>query len=203
MLARCPPTILARVWFPLGEQRKTATRERGARGRAWQRPGGPRARRCASSAAATTATFLERHGGAGPAGEIVDEAGARARPPRRRRTGFTAGPAPRHRRRRRPGALRAAHRGRHRPRGRRRPRAARGAPRAGQPGRGVRPGRARRRARCATAARAVPARVVPSADGFELELDEPALGVAAGQAAVLYDGDTVVGAAGSPRPAPL
>ena len=32
------------------------------------------------------------------------------------------------------------------------------------------------------------------ADGFELELDEPAYGVAAGQAAVLYDGDTVVGA---------
>ena len=40
----------------------------------------------------------------------------------------------------------------------------------------------------------VPARVVPAANGFELELDEPAYGVAAGQAAVLYDGDTVVGA---------
>ena len=36
--------------------------------------------------------------------------------------------------------------------------------------------------------------MVPSRDGFELELDEPAYGVAAGQAAVLYDGDTVVGA---------
>jgi tRNA-specific 2-thiouridylase len=31
-------------------------------------------------------------------------------------------------------------------------------------------------------------------DGFVLELDEPAFGVAPGQAAVLYDGDTVVGA---------
>ncbi len=39
----------------------------------------------------------------------------------------------------------------------------------------------------------VAARVVSSGDGFELELDEPAFGVAAGQAAVLYDGDTVVG----------
>jgi tRNA-specific 2-thiouridylase len=41
---------------------------------------------------------------------------------------------------------------------------------------------------------AVPARVEPEARGFRLELDEPAYGVAAGQAAVLYEGDAVVGA---------
>ena len=40
---------------------------------------------------------------------------------------------------------------------------------------------------------AVPARVEPTERGFRLELNEPAYGVAAGQAAVLYDGDTVVG----------
>jgi tRNA-uridine 2-sulfurtransferase len=40
---------------------------------------------------------------------------------------------------------------------------------------------------------AVPARVEPTARGFRLELAEPAYGVAAGQAAVLYDRDTVVG----------
>jgi tRNA-specific 2-thiouridylase len=40
---------------------------------------------------------------------------------------------------------------------------------------------------------ALPARVEPTARGFKLELDEPAYGAAAGQAAVLYDGDTVVG----------
>jgi tRNA-uridine 2-sulfurtransferase len=40
---------------------------------------------------------------------------------------------------------------------------------------------------------AVPARVEPTERGFRLELDEPAYGVAAGQAAVLYDGDAVVG----------
>ena len=40
---------------------------------------------------------------------------------------------------------------------------------------------------------AVSARVEPSARGFRLELDEPAYGVATGQAAVLYDGDAVVG----------
>jgi tRNA-specific 2-thiouridylase len=40
---------------------------------------------------------------------------------------------------------------------------------------------------------AVPARVEPTSRGFRLELDEPAYGVASGQAAVLYDGDAVVG----------
>ena len=39
----------------------------------------------------------------------------------------------------------------------------------------------------------VAARVVPAATGFRLDLDEPAYGVARGQAAVLYDGDVVVG----------
>jgi tRNA-uridine 2-sulfurtransferase len=41
---------------------------------------------------------------------------------------------------------------------------------------------------------AVGARVEPTAGGFRLLLDEPAYGVARGQAAVLYDGDIVVGA---------
>jgi tRNA-specific 2-thiouridylase len=41
---------------------------------------------------------------------------------------------------------------------------------------------------------AVPASVRIEPDGFVLELDEPAYGVAPGQAAVLYDGDAVVGA---------
>jgi tRNA-specific 2-thiouridylase len=40
---------------------------------------------------------------------------------------------------------------------------------------------------------AVPARVVPTSRGFRLELEEPAYGVAPGQAAVLYDDDAVVG----------
>jgi tRNA-specific 2-thiouridylase len=40
---------------------------------------------------------------------------------------------------------------------------------------------------------AIPARVEPTDHGFRLELDEAAHGVAAGQAAVLYDGDAVVG----------
>jgi tRNA-specific 2-thiouridylase len=40
----------------------------------------------------------------------------------------------------------------------------------------------------------VGARVEPKVNGFRLHLDLPAYGVAPGQAAVLYDRDTVVGA---------
>jgi tRNA-uridine 2-sulfurtransferase len=40
---------------------------------------------------------------------------------------------------------------------------------------------------------AVAASVEPTDRGFRLRLDEPAYGVANGQAAVLYDGDVVVG----------
>ena len=40
---------------------------------------------------------------------------------------------------------------------------------------------------------AVAATVVPTDGGFRLELDEPAFAVAAGQAAVLYENDVVVG----------
>ncbi len=35
--------------------------------------------------------------------------------------------------------------------------------------------------------------MLPGARGFRLELEEPAYGVAAGQAAVLYENDVVVG----------
>jgi tRNA-specific 2-thiouridylase len=40
---------------------------------------------------------------------------------------------------------------------------------------------------------AVPARVEPTSRGFRLALEAPVHGVAPGQAAVLYDGDAVVG----------
>ena len=40
---------------------------------------------------------------------------------------------------------------------------------------------------------AIPATVSCTPRGFVLELDEPAYGVAPGQAAVLYEGDAVVG----------
>jgi tRNA-specific 2-thiouridylase len=40
---------------------------------------------------------------------------------------------------------------------------------------------------------ALPADVKPTEDGFRLLFDEPAYGVAAGQTAVVYEGDAVVG----------
>ena len=51
---------------------------------------------------------------------------------------------------------------------------------------------------------AVPARVRPADGGFRLELEQPAYGVAPGQAAVLYDRDgTVVGCGTIVRPEPV
>jgi tRNA-specific 2-thiouridylase len=41
---------------------------------------------------------------------------------------------------------------------------------------------------------AAPARVEPAGRGFRLSLDQPVYGVAAGQAAVLYEDGVVVGA---------
>jgi tRNA-specific 2-thiouridylase len=41
---------------------------------------------------------------------------------------------------------------------------------------------------------ALSARVEQTAHGFRVQLEEPAYGVAPGQAAVLYEGDAVVGA---------
>ena len=40
---------------------------------------------------------------------------------------------------------------------------------------------------------ALPARVLATEDGFRLELEQPAYGVAPGQLAVLYDAGAVVG----------
>jgi tRNA-specific 2-thiouridylase len=40
---------------------------------------------------------------------------------------------------------------------------------------------------------ALPAGVQQTADGFQLRFDEPAYGVAAGQTAVVYEADVVVG----------
>jgi tRNA-specific 2-thiouridylase len=54
-------------------------------------------------------------------------------------------------------------------------------------------GAARVEAKLRHRAPAVPASVLATDAGFELRLDEPVFGVAPGQAAVLYDGDAVVG----------
>ena len=117
--------------------------------------------------------------------------GPRARPPRRL-LAVHARPAKRPRRRRR----RAALRDRHRTRGRTRSSSARATAlartRVSARGRLYAPA-ARVEAKLRYRSPAVAAAVEATADGFRLILDEPAYGVARGQAAVLYAGDVVVG----------
>jgi tRNA-specific 2-thiouridylase len=190
MLAAVPAEILARVWFPLGEQHKTVTRAE-AYDAGLAAAGRAESQEVCFVGGGDHRSFLERHGGAGPAGDIVDEAGrvlgrhggVHRFPAGQRRGLRIGGGPPLYVLRTEPATGRVV-----------------AGDRAALAVRRVRvsPGevflpvkRAQVRLRYRSAP--VPASVVPAADGFELELDEPAYGVAAGQAAVLYDGDTVVG----------
>ena len=189
MLASVPPEILARVWFPLGEQTQDRRRASRRAPPGWRRPGEPRARRCASSAAATTASSWSATAAPAPAGEIVDDRPARVIGRHDGVHRFTAGPAPRAGRRRRPGAVRAAHRARQRPGGRRRPRAAGRAPRAGQPRARCSCRSSACRPSCATAAPRCGRRWCRRRTASSWSWTSRRYGVAAGQTAVLYDGD--------------
>ena len=190
MLARVDPARLDRIWFPLGEQDKETTRSEA------ERAGLEVARRAESQEACFLAgddyrAFLGRHGLEPRAGDVVDEDGTILG----QHEGFwrfTPGTAQGHRRLRGDAALRARRRlgGE---RGRRRPARVARAP----PHRCLGPPLRRRRPRGRQAPvpvaggrpRACPR--VPAASSCSL--DEPAYGVARGQAAVLYDGDAVVG----------
>ena len=189
MLARLDPAELGRVWFPLGEQDKAETRAEA------ERAGLDAAQRAESQEACFLAgddyrTFLGRHGLAPRDGAIVDEQGRELG----RHDGFwrfTAG--------QRKGIGVVAER----------PLYVLGADAAANAV-VVGPREALARTRVAASGRlyadvdradvklryrspAVAARVSTAPHGFELELDEPAYGVAPGQAAVLYEGDAVVG----------
>ena len=189
MLARLDPAELGRVWFPLGDQDKAETRAEA------ERAGLDAARRPESQEACFLAgddyrTFLGRHGLAPRDGAIVDEQGRELG----RHDGFwrfTAG--------QRKGIGVVAER----------PLYVLGADVAANAV-VVGPREALARTRVAASGRlyadvdradvklryrspAVAARVSTAPHGFELELDEPAYGVAPGQAAVLYEGDAVVG----------
>ena len=189
MLARLDPALIGRLWFPLGAQSKDETRAEA------ERAGLAVARRAESQEACFLAgddyrSFLGRHGVGSPAGPIVDTDGVRVgthagswrfTPGQRRGIGVSAvtplyvvdteaasntvvvGPRE---------AL-----ARHRVRA------------LGRLYVDV----ARADAKLRYRSPAVPANVHAVGGGFELELDEPAYGVARGQAAVLYEGDAVVG----------
>ena len=189
MLARLDPKHLERVWFPLGQQDKDATRAEAASA------GLAVARRAESQEACFLAgddyrAFLGRNGLEPRTGKVVDEHGEtigehdgfwRFTPGQRKGIGVSAA---------KPlyvldadAATNAVIVGPHESLARRRVAA------AGTLYVGVDRADAKLRYRSP----AVGASVSPAPRGFTLELDEPAFGVARGQAAVLYEGDAVVG----------
>ena len=189
MLAQVDPALLDRIWFPLGEQSKDETRAEAQRARL------DVAQRAESQEACFLAgddyrAFLARRGLAPRAGAIVNEEGSEVgahegawgfTPGQRRGIGVVA---------ERPlyvietdASANTVVVGPREALARRRVRAA---------GRLYLPVD-RADAKLRYRSPAVPATVSYARDGFELELAEPAFGVARGQAAVLYEGDAVVG----------
>jgi tRNA-uridine 2-sulfurtransferase len=190
MLARLDPRFLDRVWFPLGEQTKEETRAEAARA------GLSSAGRAESQEACFLAgddyrAFLERQGLRSAEGPVVDERGKelgrhdgfwRFTPGQRRGLGVSAS-APLYALRSEP-ATNTVVVG---------PREALAVREVEARGRLYVPVE-RADAKLRYRSPAVSTRVVPIDGGFTLQLDAPAYGVAPGQAAVLYDGDAVVGA---------
>jgi tRNA-specific 2-thiouridylase len=190
MLARVDPKLLDRVWFPLGDQNKELTRaDAVAAGLA--AAGRPESQEACFLAGDDYRVFLQRHGVAAAPGPIVDTTGRRLgshdghwrfTPGQRRGIGVTAG---------QPlyaigtdAATNTVVVG---------PREALARTSLSVVGRLYAPvDRAEVKVRYRSPA--VGASVEPRGRGFRLELDEPAYGVAAGQTAVLYEGDVVVGA---------
>jgi tRNA-specific 2-thiouridylase len=192
MLASVPAEIVDRCWFPLGGQTKAETREE-ARAAGLAAAGAPESQEVCFVGGGDHRALVERLGGAGPAGDIVDSAGRvlgrhaglhRFTPGQRRGLGLGGGdPAFVIRTEPATGRVVVGSRAQ----------LARTSVR-------VAPGRmyvaaGRVQAKLRYRQQAVWATVTPLAGGgFELDLDEPVEGVAPGQAAVLYDGDAVVGA---------
>jgi tRNA-uridine 2-sulfurtransferase len=191
MLAGVDPRLLSRLWFPLGEQGKAKTRAQ-ARDAGLAVAERPESQEACFLAGDDYRGFLARQGLEAREGAILDEAGTelgrhagfwRFTPGQRRGLGLAVG-EPLY-------ALRADPRTNIVVVG---PRTSLARARVG-----ARSGRLfvpvqRVEAKLRYRSPATPARVEPVGRGFRLELDEPAYGVAAGQAAVLYEGDAVVGA---------
>jgi tRNA-specific 2-thiouridylase len=190
MLAAVDPALFGRLSFPLGGQTKAQTR---AEARA---AGLAAVERRESQEACFLAgddyrAFLERAGLERASGAVVDEAGTalgthdgfwRFTPGQRRGLGVGGGSEPLY-------AIATDSRTNTVVAGPRRALARR---RVSVRGR-VDGGTARVEAKLRHRSPAVPASVVETDAGFDLNLDEPVFGVAPGQAAVLYSGGTVVG----------
>jgi tRNA-specific 2-thiouridylase len=190
MLARLDPRFLERIWFPLGEQTKEETRAEAARA------GLAVARRSESQEACFLAggdyrPFLARHGLSLTEGPVVDERGRelgrhegfwRFTPGQRRGLGV-AGSEPLYALRTEPETNTVVV-------GPREALAVRELEARGRLYVPVERAEAKLRYRSPP----ISALVEPTERGFRLLLDEPAYGVAPGQAAVLYEDELVVGA---------
>jgi tRNA-uridine 2-sulfurtransferase len=189
MLARLDPRKLERIWFPLGDQTKEETRAEA------ESAGLSVARRAESQEACFLGggdyrDFLERHGLGTRTGSIVDEEGEtlgahegfwRFTPGQRRGLGISAG---------RPVfAVRTDPKTNTVVVGSHESLACRTVTASGRLFASVTRGDAKLRYRSPV----VPASVESITDGFRLQFDEPAYGIATGQTAVLYEGDVVVG----------
>jgi tRNA-specific 2-thiouridylase len=191
MLARVDPRVLPRLWFPLGEQGKAETRAE-ARTAGLAAATRPESQEACFLAGGDYRDFLSRNGLESREGPVLDAEGRelgrhdgfwRVTPGQRRGLGVATG-EPVY-------ALRTD-------------------PRTNVVFVGSRESLARREVSSGTGRLFVPAErveakvryrspataatVSPLARGFRLTLDEPAYGVAVGQAAVLYEEDVVVGA---------
>jgi tRNA-specific 2-thiouridylase len=190
MLAGLDPAELERVWFPLGDQTKDETKAE-AVDAGLEAAGRAESQEACFLAGGDYRDFLGRAGLTAEAGEIVDEDGARLgthqghwafTPGQRRGIGIAAG-KPLHVLRTDPAHNRVVVGDR--------AALARSVVRA----RGVIFCPVERaEAKLRYRSPAVAATVRTEAGGFRLDLDEPAYGVAPGQAAVLYEDDAVVGA---------
>jgi tRNA-uridine 2-sulfurtransferase len=190
MLARLDPRQLERVWFPLGEATKTETRAR-ARDAGLAAADRPESQEACFLGGADYRDFLARHGLTASEGSVQDEDGRelgrhggywRFTPGQRRGLGVATG-SPVYALRTEP-ATNIVVVGPRESLGRREVR--------------VRDGRLfvpvdRAEVKLRYRSPAAPATVTAEPGGFVLALDRPAYGVAAGQAAVLYEGDAVVG----------
>jgi len=191
MLARLDPRHLPRLWFPLGDGTKAETRAEAAAARL-AAAGRAESQEACFLAGGDYRSFLERHGLGAADGPVTDESGRelgrhggywRFTPGQRKGLGVASG-EPLY-------ALRADPRTNTVVVG---PRAS-----LGRSAIGVRSGRLfvsveRAEVKLRYRSPAAPASVEPRARGFRIVLDSPAYGVAPGQAAVLYEGDAVVGA---------
>src|SRR3954451_14789917 len=190
MLARLDPRFLGRLWFPLGEQGKDETRAEAADA-GLEVAGRAESQEACFLAGGDYRDFLERHGLDAQDGSVVDEHGHelgrhagfwRFTPGQRKGLGVAAG-EPLYALRSEPGTN-AVVVG---------PRAALATTEVNVRGRlHVQLERAEVKLRYRSPA--VGATVTSTERGFRLLLDRPAYGVAPGQAAVLYDRGSVVGA---------